>query len=125
MEDDDSLLLLLLDEDDSDFDDDMMRKALRQARTYAVNLPADHPWPPFIIVCDVGRAFELYFGWSGNGRGYDFFPDRQGYRVTIDRLAEAEVQELFRDIWSKPKELRRRTLRSSNEARSWCSPRAA
>ena len=83
--------------------DDMMRKALRQARTYAVNLPAEHPWPPFIIVCDVGRAFELYFDWSGNGRGYDFFPDRQGYRITLDRLVEAEVQELFRDIWSKPK----------------------
>ena len=83
--------------------DDMMRKALRQARTYAVNLPSQHPWPPFIIVCDVGRAFELYFDWSGNGRGYDFFPDRQGYRITIDRLVEAEVQELFRDIWSKPK----------------------
>lgn len=83
--------------------DDMMRRALRQARTYAVNLPADHPWPPFLIVCDVGRAFELYFDWSGNGRGYDFFPDRQGYRITIDRLAETDVQDLFRDIWNRPK----------------------
>lgn len=83
--------------------DDLMRKALRQARNYAVNLPADHPWPPFLIVCDVGRAFELYFDWSGNGRGYDFFPDRMGYRITIDRLADAEVQKLFRDIWDKPR----------------------
>jgi hypothetical protein len=45
--------------------DALMRGALNQARNYAVNLPADHPWPPFLIVCDVGRAFELYFDWSG------------------------------------------------------------
>ena len=39
--------------------DKLMRDALAQAKRYAVNLPADHPWPPFLIVCDVGRAFEL------------------------------------------------------------------
>jgi hypothetical protein len=50
--------------------DRVMRDALAQAKRYAVNLPANHPWPPFLIVCDVGRAFELYFDWSGNGRGY-------------------------------------------------------
>lgn len=83
--------------------DRLMRRALVQAKNYAVNLPADHPWPPFLIVCDVGRAFELYFDWAGNGRGYDFFPDRQGYRITIDRLAEPEVQNLFRDIWNEPR----------------------
>ena len=82
--------------------DQLMRDALRQARNYAVNLPSEHPWPPFLIVCDVGRAFELYFDWSGNGRGYDFFPDRQGYRITIDQLADPDVQELFRDIWTDP-----------------------
>ena len=84
--------------------DKLMRRALRQARNYAVNLPAEHPWPPFLIVCDVGRAFELYFDYAGNGRGYDFYPDRQGYRVTIDRLAEPEVQALFRDIWNDPQQ---------------------
>ena len=82
--------------------DRLMRDALRQARTYAVNLPADHPWPPFLIVCDVGRAFELYFDWSGNGRGYDLYPDRQSYRITIDRLADPDVQKLFRAIWLDP-----------------------
>ncbi len=82
--------------------DRLMRDALRQARTYAVNLPADHPWPPFLIVCDVGRAFELYFDWSGNGRGYDLYPDRQSYRISIDRLADPDVQELFRAIWLDP-----------------------
>ena len=82
--------------------DQLMRDALRQARNYAVNLPANHPWPPFIIVCDVGRAFELFFDWSGNGRGYDFYPDRQNYRIGIDQLADHEVQVLLRDIWLDP-----------------------
>jgi hypothetical protein len=83
--------------------DTLMRRALRQARNYAVNLPGDHPWPPFLIVCDVGRAFEIYFDWASNGRGYDFFPDRQGYRITIDRLADPGVQALFQDIWADPR----------------------
>jgi hypothetical protein len=82
--------------------DKLMRKALRQARNYAAHLPDNHPWPPFLIVCDVGRAFELYFDYSGNGRGYDFYPDRLDYRITIERLAEPEIQELFRDIWTDP-----------------------
>jgi hypothetical protein len=82
--------------------DALMRGALNQARNYAVNLPADHPWPPFLIVCDVGRAFEIYFDWSGNGRGYSFFPDKQGYRIELQRLAEPEVQTMFRAIWSDP-----------------------
>ncbi|MEK6637862.1 MAG: DNA methyltransferase [Pseudomonadota bacterium] len=82
--------------------DALMRGALNQARNYAVNLPSDHPWPPFLIVCDVGRAFEIYFDWSGNGRGYSFFPDKQGYRIELQRLAEPDVQTMFRAIWSDP-----------------------
>ena len=82
--------------------DQLMRGALNQARNYVVNLPADHPWPPFIIVCDIGRAFEIYFDWSGNGRGYAFFPDKQSYRITLDRLAEPDVQSQFRAIWNDP-----------------------
>lgn len=82
--------------------DALMRGALNQARNYAVNLPSDHPWPPFLIVCDVGRAFEIYFDWSANGRGYSFFPDKQGYRIELQRLAEPDVQTMFRAIWSDP-----------------------
>ena len=82
--------------------DALMRGALNQARNYAVNLPSDHPWPPFLIVCDVGRAFEIYFDWSANGRGYSFFPDKQGYRIELQRLAEPEVQTMFRAIWCDP-----------------------
>jgi hypothetical protein len=82
--------------------DRLMRDALAQAKRYAVNLPADHPWPPFLIVCDVGRAFELYFDWNGNGRGYGFFPSQQNYRFTLDRFVDPDVQQLFRDIWTNP-----------------------
>jgi hypothetical protein len=82
--------------------DKLMRDALAQAKRYAVNLPADHPWPPFLIVCDVGRAFELYFDWSGNGRGYGYFPDQASYRLELHRFAEPEVQDTIRAIWTDP-----------------------
>lgn len=82
--------------------DKLMRDALAQAKRYAVNLPADHPWPPFLIVCDVGRAFELYFDWSGNGRGYGYFPDQASYRIELHRFAEPEVQAIIRAIWTDP-----------------------
>lgn len=82
--------------------DKLMREALAQAKRYAVNLPAEHPWPPFLIVCDVGRAFELYFDWSGNGRGYGYFPDQASYRLELHRFAEPEVQETIRAIWTNP-----------------------
>lgn len=82
--------------------DKLMRDALAQAKRYAVNLPADHPWPPFLIVCDVGRAFELYFDWSGNGRGYGYFPDQTSYRLELHRFAEPEVQATIRAIWTNP-----------------------
>jgi hypothetical protein len=90
--------------------DRLMRDALAQAKRYAVNLPGDHPWPPFLIVCDVGRAFELYFDWSGNGRGYGYFPDQQSYRIAIADLAgdaplkdvDKTPADLLRAIWTDP-----------------------
>lgn len=85
--------------------DKLMRDALAQAKRYAVNLPSDHPWPPFLIVCDVGRAFEVYFDWSGNGRGYGYFPDQHSYRFELPRLAEPDVQVMFRAIWTDPKSI--------------------
>lgn len=82
--------------------DKLMRDALAQAKRYAVNLPANHPWPPFLIVCDVGRAFELYFDWSGNGRGYGHFPDQHSYRFELHRFAEEETRQLFAAVWTNP-----------------------
>ena len=91
--------------------DKLMRKAFRQAKNYAVNLPGEHPWPTFLIVCDIGRAFEIYVDTTGNGRGYEFFPDKQSYRIELQALAnDAEVGktgynalELLCAIWTKPK----------------------
>ncbi|HEX8572213.1 MAG TPA: DNA methyltransferase [Allosphingosinicella sp.] len=104
--------------------DELMRRAFRQARRYAVNLPSDHPWPPFILVLDVGRAFELYFDYAGNGRDYRFFPDRASYRIPVSALASPETLantektrlELLRTIWTDPRALDPR-LRTSRVTR--------
>jgi hypothetical protein len=92
-----------------------MRRAFRQARRYAQSLP-EPPFPPFIIVLDVGRAFEIYFDYAGNGRDYRFFPDRASYRVPITALRDAEIQERFRAIWTDPRSLDPR-LRTSKVTR--------
>ena len=84
--------------------DDLMRRAFRQARRYAQSLP-EPPWPPFIITLDVGRAFELYFDYGGNGRDYRFFPDRASYRIPLRALREPAIQERLRAVWTNPASL--------------------
>ena len=69
--------------------DVLMNNARQQAENYARHLPADHDWPPFIIVCDVGHCFEIYADFTGKGRNYTQFPDRQGFRIYMDDLREA------------------------------------
>ena len=68
--------------------DKLMRNARRQAENYAKNLPADHPTSPFLVVCDIGRAFELYVDTAGNGRGYEFFPDKLTYRIELPGISQ-------------------------------------
>jgi hypothetical protein len=82
--------------------DRLMAEARVQAERYALALPADHRVPPFLIVCDIGRAFEIYFDWSGNGRGYGFFPDQQNYRIPLDELEDEKKRDLLRRIWIDP-----------------------
>jgi hypothetical protein len=90
--------------------DKLMADARIQAERYALALPDDHRTPPFLIVADIGRSFELYFDWSGNGRGYGPFPDERGYRIRLDDLAGADKikgldltpAELLRAIWTDP-----------------------
>jgi hypothetical protein len=84
--------------------DDLMRRAFRQARRYAQSL-TQPPWPPFIIVLDVGRAFEIYFDFGGNGRDYRFFPDRLTYRVPLHMLRDPDIQTRLRAIWTDPKSI--------------------
>lgn len=82
--------------------DILMLNARRQAETYARALPADHDWPPFILVCDVGHCIEVYSDFTGRGRNYTQFPDRQGFRVYLEDLRRPEIRERLRLIWSRP-----------------------
>jgi hypothetical protein len=101
-----------------------MRDARRQAEVYAHSLPGSHAPVPFLIVCDVGRAFELYFDYAGNGRGYGFFPDKRHYRIALADLAsEAPLPgldktpaEVLRAIWLEPATIDPRT-RAANVTR--------
>jgi len=93
--------------------DKLMRDARNQAENYAKNLPASEPVAPFLIVCDIGRAFEIYHDAAGNGRGYAFFPDKQSYRIELADLAsnrklkgvDGTPLEMLRAIWTDPKSI--------------------
>ncbi len=73
--------------------DVLMLNARRQAEDYVRLLPSSHTSPPFIIVCDVGHCLEFYANFRGDGRAYDQFPDRQGFRVYLDDLRKADIRE--------------------------------
>lgn len=82
--------------------DVLLLNARRQAEGYARALPSDHPWPPFILVCDVGNLVEVFADFSGQGRNYSQFPDRQGFRVYLEDLRDPRVRERLRAIWLDP-----------------------
>lgn len=85
--------------------DVLMLNARRQAEDYAKALPASHGWPPFLIICDVGHCFEFYADFTGQGKNYVQFPDRQRFRVYLDDLRDAAVRERIRTIWNTPETL--------------------
>jgi hypothetical protein len=80
--------------------DKAMTRARQQAKRYAEAIPDE--WPPFLIVCDVGHCFDLYADFTQSGKNYVPFPDPQNYRLKLDSLAEADVQQLLRTIWTDP-----------------------
>jgi type I restriction-modification system DNA methylase subunit len=90
--------------------DTLMADARVQAERYALALPAEHRSPPFLIVADIGRSFELYFDWAGNGRGYGPFPDERSYRLPFEALGTDDkvgplkltAAEVLRAIWTAP-----------------------
>jgi hypothetical protein len=82
--------------------DVLMMNARRQAEDYAKALPAFEGWPPFLIVCDVGRCLEFYADFTGQGKNYAQFPDRQGFRVFIEDLRDPAIRERLRLIWTEP-----------------------
>ncbi|MGO4170682.1 class I SAM-dependent DNA methyltransferase [Bosea sp. TAF32] len=82
--------------------DVLMLNARRQAEDYAKDLPAPHGWPPFLIVCDVGHCFEFYADFTGHGKNYVQFPDRQRYRVYLDDLRDEAVRRRLAMVWTDP-----------------------
>ncbi|MBU2342253.1 MAG: class I SAM-dependent DNA methyltransferase, partial [Alphaproteobacteria bacterium] len=82
-----------------------MIAAKKQAEDYARALPDDHPYPPFILVADIGNVIEIYADFSGQGRNYAHFPDRQNYRLSMDDLLREDVQARLRAIWTDPPSL--------------------
>lgn len=85
--------------------DVLMLNAHRQAVDYARALPASDGWPPFILVCDVGRCIEVYADFTGQGKNYAQFPDRQGFRIYLEDLHKQEVRETLKTIWENPNAL--------------------
>ncbi len=82
--------------------DMVLAAAKQQAEAYAKALPREDGWPPFIIVVDVGHVIEVYADFSLQGNHYAQFPDRQGYRIGLDDLADPKIQERLKAIWHEP-----------------------
>jgi hypothetical protein len=85
--------------------DVLMLNAKRQAEEYARALPTSHGWPPFILVCDVGHCIEVYADFSGQGKNYTQFPDRQTFRIYLEDLRNEGVRERLSKIWTTPHSL--------------------
>ena len=85
--------------------DDAMLKALVQAQRYAHALPADEPYPPFLLVVDVGHVIEVRADFSLTGRAYQPFPDPLTYRIRLDQLRDEQIRQRLQLIWTKPLEL--------------------
>ena len=82
-----------------------MAEARRQAENYARALPVDHGYPPFLITVDVGQAIEIYADFSGLGKNYAHFPDRNSYRISLDDLRREEVRKRLKAVFTAPRKL--------------------
>jgi hypothetical protein len=85
--------------------DVLMLNARRQAEEYARALPLADGWPPFILICDVGHCIEVFADFSGQGKNYAQFPDRNSYRIYLEDLRRPEVADCLRHIWNDPHKL--------------------
>ena len=97
--------------------DAAMYEAKGQAELYVRNLPASEHNPPFIIVADVGHSIELFSDFSRQGRTYIPFPDPRTHRLKLRDLAEAEIRERLKAVWTEPLALdpSRRTAKVTRE----------
>ncbi|MDD9910495.1 MAG: class I SAM-dependent DNA methyltransferase [Ahrensia sp.] len=85
--------------------DVVMRAARKQAEDYAKALPVEHGYPPFLLVVDVGNVIEVFADFSGQGKNYAHFPDRKSFRIAMEDLREADIQERLTKIWTDPQSL--------------------
>ncbi len=85
--------------------DVLMLNARRQAEDYAKALEPSEGWPPFLIVCDVGHCLEVYADFTGQGKNYQQFPDRNGFRIYLEELRDEQVAQRLHAIWSDPRAL--------------------
>jgi hypothetical protein len=79
-----------------------MLNVRQQAEQYAKALPASEGWPPFLIVCDVGHCFEIYADFTGQGKNYAQFPDRQNFRIFLEDLRRDDIRARLHSIWLDP-----------------------
>ncbi len=82
--------------------DDAMTRARGQAEQYAKALPVDEGWPPFLIVVDVGHSIELFADFTKSGKVYLPFPDPKSYRLLLDDIAEDDIRDRLRTVWTDP-----------------------
>lgn len=82
-----------------------MVQAKGQAERYAKALPADHGWPPFLLVADIGYCIEVYADFTGTGKSYAQFPDRSRYRIMLEDLHDSDVRARLAAIWDAPTSL--------------------
>lgn len=94
-----------------------MQRARAQAESYAKALPAEHGWPPFLVVVDVGHEIQLFADFSRTGKNYSQFPDAQRFRVRLADLHQEEIRALLRAVWTEPMALdpSRRSARVTRE----------
>ena len=85
--------------------DDAMLKAQVQAERYTRALPADEPYPAFVLVVDVGHVIEVRADFSLTGRAYQPFPDPLTYRVRLEQLRDEKTRARLKLIWTNPPEL--------------------
>ncbi len=85
--------------------DVLMLNARRQAEDYAKALEPSEGWPPFLIVCDVGHCLEVFADFTGQGKNYQQFPDRNGFRIYLEELRDEKIAARLRGIWSDPRSL--------------------
>ncbi|MEQ8345635.1 MAG: hypothetical protein RIB84_17785 [Sneathiellaceae bacterium] len=82
--------------------DVLMMNARRQAENYVRLLPDGHEPPPFVIVCDVGHCLEVYANFRRDGKAYDQFPDRRGFRVYLEELRQPDIRARLTALWTDP-----------------------